>query len=390
MYLPVCFLALLCLCSSAISTRPLNGADVVANATVATLGFSPKYFGGHALKRSTFEFTFPEVMSFDQPTVAPAAQGPLRERGLASWLWAGTRLLMATNAWSAGLAAIGIACTASSYIWEQIPAAVSHTCNAITLASSAMAIFGTASNRWDALQKAKREGTYGQALMELPFYDSKKTQRRDLETSEAVAAYIADLERMAIDRVVNGGEGYVWHDPTDNYAVVPINHVFGATESEPVYVGLSYQGVMIVAGSKLWIQKDNATGMPTMVASSMSLGLKSNEPIEKRLSCTGQACCRNEVDISYGTSGAKYQLCDPFTKSDGESDMYYGEMYYGDDNQWEQTDGDIGALFADHNGAVPLWSYAADHMANENAWQACTCIQEDNVWVSTGDRKSVV
>jgi hypothetical protein len=66
--------------------------------------------------------------------------------------------------------------------------------------------------------------------------------------------------------------------------------------------------------------------------------------------------------------------------------IYYGDDYYGTENQFWEVDNDIGAEALDTNGGVELGAQISTHMVDNSATYQCLCVQtgSDSDWVTTG------
>lgn len=97
----------------------------------------------------------------------------------------------------------------------------------------------------------------------------------------------------------------------------------------------------------------------------------------KRLSHEGEQECEHPV-TEYIDGDEEYVICNPPAEDDIPDRVMYGTNFYGDEDEWKQTDWDIGGIAAEENGLQEFAAKTTDSMVDANWWRACMCTDDED------------
>lgn len=331
-------------------------------------------------RRATYSLRFPTLVTLKVQAQNQSSVVINKRAQMTSW---GRSVLSLGRRVSAvGLFLGDATCQAMTDSGHVIPY-TQYPCSALSWIGAAITVFGEGTSLVQARLQAQRENRYNEALMELPFYRSDRLSRRS-EHAEVTAAYLQDLSSNMHAKASGAKQGLVLHDPLDGYAVVPWQHLFGATKDEPVVFATSINGTLQSAVRAGWYERNNRTGLPGFHSAALTLSDELDN-VQKRSSHQGSGICSTYGDfVYYGTTHKAYITCDKIRLENGATDLYYGETFHGTETDWEEVDANFGAIYFETNGARQGWTAMSDDMINSNSLHGCLCIGNDGWTVSTG------
>lgn len=355
---------------------------------------------GDLAKRDGFQLFFPELLRI-QPDPVAVNTSEISRRGdeepvhaeekrgpLSTFLWGVTRVMLVPTGWVSGISMVanlgGLACTITGLV-VSMSKTWTGVCAGISLVSTLIggfSIAGGINKAWQTYQDAKAASSSGILLQQLPFY-GHHTVKRDPAVTEALDGLIRELGLQAIASMGGDNEGIVYHDILNSYAVVSESFLFGKSEADPAYVGISQNGQLLFPAMEAWLIQGEGDGLPVPIMNPLELVREAD--IERRQqNCWGTYCaCRDQVTVNYGHSGS-YKLCNQQSTSGGISHVYYGTNFYGNRDQYLTVASDVGAHWVESNGVGNLAKFITESAMYDNWWQACVCKQVSGQWVSTG------
>ncbi|KAL6890095.1 hypothetical protein GGI43DRAFT_425740 [Trichoderma evansii] len=253
-------------------------------------------------------------------------------RGLWSFVWAATKVLINPISWTSGIQLADLACQALGW-WTSAPSNE-----------------GSYQGNLESLQLQPYYSDYGNIV------DNVGRGLPSLKRGSEPGYYDwsvlhPHLANKTISNAISG-KASILHD----------------TNSNPLLIQRSINGTLLgrrSAGLGSHHAFGTATGQSTKRDSGNCMGFGND---------SGDIYADNQ-----GLCGG-----DGTDTEDGITGVYYGMDFYGTESQWEEYDADVGGQYPDSNGAWEFASELSDDLQNSQWWHTCLCDQESSTYSWTG------
>ena len=309
----------------------------------------------------------------------------LIERGrVVDFVWAGLTAILSPNPVSKGIAISGMACSVTGWAFEAIkdlnePKALSLTC-------STLSFLGAFWQAW--LSRSTIQNAYldfiGNTAPGEDFFSAHElaTMFSGSRTAKRQESQFVQFQQKLVEDVISNlsnSSSILFHSPRDNYSVVTPSELIGATKEQPAVISISMNRKVEHPYVRVWWERKG----DSFALKTKPVSLYKQNLLTKRLSHEGEEACIDEVEeVEYGNE--RLYACNKRAEGEYASEVMYGENFYGNEQQWETTDYNIGAQAGEDNGGVPFANKVMMD-ADENQWSdACLCLQDNGQWISTG------
>lgn len=326
------------------------------------------------------------------------ALSDIEERGLWSFLWAATKVLIAPVSFTSGITWASLGCTLLGW-WNSAPSWVTYTCNSIGILSTMFSVWSGRADVVTAYNDWRNEGSYQgnlESLQLLPFYSDygnvvdnvgraisnvTKGWRGNEPGYYDWSVLHVHLANRTVRNAVSGNVS-IMHDVGRNYSIITMAHIINSTEANPIMMQRSLNGTLMGSPVKMFFV--NGTGS--------SAGFAAHHGFESSTGAALNSTKRDDGNCDgFGNdSGNIYAdgqtLCggDGTDSADGITGVYYGMDCYGTQSQWEEYDADVGGQYPDTNGAWHLADELSTDSQNTQWWRTCLCDQESGDYAWTG------
>ncbi|TIB85631.1 hypothetical protein E3Q10_04216 [Wallemia mellicola] len=385
-------LLLFSLSSAYVVGKPSQNVNKTSRSTFNDITLSAQFFDtttiDTSVKRGSHPLEFPEMLekkkhSYRTRTEWDGSKALVDRGRVVDFVWAGSTAILSPNPYSKGLAIAGMACSVTGWALEALrkvpePKAVSYAC-------STLSFLGAFWNAWlsrntiqqaylDFIGKTPPGENFFSAHEMATMFTGGRTARDN--------SYFGQFEqKLANDtiKVFNSAKGILFHDPKDKYSVVTLSAMIGASKDKPATIAISKDLRLEHPYLKAWWE----TSGSNIVLRTHSVSLHQKDKLQKRLSHEGEQPCIDEIEeVEY--SNDKLYACNERAEGEYPAQVMYGENFYGDEQQWERTDYNIGAEAGEDNGGIPFANRVMTD-ADANQWSdACLCLQDNGQWISTG------
>lgn len=180
-----------------------------------------------------------------------------------------TKVTLGGNWFGIGFELAGLACSGLSY-YENLPKYGTYTCATVGLIGPIINVYtgkGDIENAWNLFNKGFNQDTLARdwELTYMNGYERKRNTPSSLKdwkeifhepmellkrSNDTILHEVRDAtELYYLNKISEGNLGYIFHDPADDYSIIPLHALIGAKPDNPLIMGISYNGTLINPGA---------------------------------------------------------------------------------------------------------------------------------------------